>query len=176
MTVIKPGMLAKMTRGSAEYFRFLERFLEQIYRQSGAVIGQVDDENIPAIATAQTAADTAQTALELNNVTVESLSQLVTADAATSTWPADSTTDHVLEFKRQLVTIATHTIRAVFTQSTGLWTVTSFAETLEATVETITGSGGSDAKAVVSHTGSGIIGKVTLQATDPGVAGTSPSK
>jgi len=125
--------------------------------------------------TVEAAAATAQTDLEVNNVSVESLSQLAVSDSA-GVWPADSTTDHVLTFKRQGVSIATHTIRSVFTQSTGFWTVTSHAETLEATTEVISGSGGRDAKAVVTHTGSGIIGKVTIQATDQSSATTSPSK
>ena len=125
--------------------------------------------------TAQLTADAAQADLELKNVAVESLSQLAVSDSA-GVWPADSTSDHILLFKRQGVTIATHTIRSVFTQSTGFWTVTSHAETGEATIEVISGSGGRDAKAVVTHTGSGIIGKVTIQATDQSSATTSPSK
>ncbi len=124
---------------------------------------------------AQTDADTAQTDLEANNVTVESLSQLKWSDAA-GVWPADDSDDHVLTFRRQGTSIATHTIRAVFTQSSGNWTVTSFVETGEATVETITGSGGKDAKAVVSHTASGVIGKVTLQSVNQSAVGASPSK
>ncbi len=125
--------------------------------------------------TAQTDITTAEADILTNNVTVESLSQLEWSDSS-SVWPGDSTTDHVLSFKRAGVEISTHTIRSAFTQSTGDFTVTSQAETGEATVETITGSGGRDAKGVVSHTGSGIIGKVTMQAIDQGVAGGSPSK
>ncbi len=267
-----------MEQGTPEYFRVLHRYLEQLQRQTGGTVGQVDDANIPQIATnttaaataqtsadgaqttadskvvtftqaseptalatgdlwvdtdddnqlyrwsgsawvtqrdvtiataqteatlgvtnaatAQTAADdaqddadtaqttantgvtnaaTAQTDLEANNVTVESLSQLEWTDSA-GVWPADSTSDHVLSYQRQLSAIATHTIRVVFVQSTGNFTVTSQAETGEATVETITGSGGKDAKGVVSHTASGIIGKVTAQAVDQSSSGGSPSK
>ncbi len=134
------------------------------------------------IITSQTTADTgvtnaatAQTALELNNVTVESLSQSVVSDTS-GNWPADFTTDHVLSFKRQGVEIATHTIRAVWDQGDVDFTLTSQAESGEATVETFTGSGGADAKAVVSHTGSGIIGKVTANSTNTSGTSTSPSK
>ncbi len=119
---------------------------------------------------ALTNAATAQTDLEANNVSVENLSQIKWTDSA-GTWPADDSDDHVLSFKRQGVEIATHTIRAVFTQATGVWTVTSQAESGETTVETISGSGSSEAKAVISHTGSGIIGKVTLFALDQSTAG-----
>ena len=133
-------------------------------------------------AAAQLAADnaasdaaTAQAALETNNVTVEDLSQIKWSDSA-GVWPADDSDDHVLTFKRQGSTIATHTIRAVFTQSTGNWTVTSQAETGEATVDTITGSGGKDAKAVVVHSASGILGKVTVQSINQSATGGSPSK
>ena len=133
-------------------------------------------------ATAQTQANTgvtnaatAQTALELNNVTVQDLFITKWSDSA-GTWPADDSDDLVLTFLRQGSSIATHTIRFVFTQSTGNWTVTDLSETGEATVETITGSGGKDAKAVISHTGSGVIGKITAQALDQSGAGASPSK
>ena len=145
---------------------------EKQYRWDGTAWVAVRD---TTIATAQTAADTAQTDLEANNVTVEGLSQQKWTDSA-GTWPADDSDDHVLSFLRSGSSIATHTIRAVFTQSTGNWTVTSQAETGEATVETITGSGGKDSKAVVSHTGSGIVGKVTLQSLDQSAAGGAPSK
>lgn len=120
-------------------------------------------------------AASAQADLETNNVTVENLTQTKWSDSA-GVWPADDSDDHVLTFKRQGSTIATHTIRAVFTQSSGNWTVTSQAETGEATVETITGSGTQDAKAVVSHTASGIIGKVTLVSISQSAAGGAPSK
>ena len=144
----------------------------RLYRWSGtAWVSQRD----ATIAIAQTSANTAQTDLEANNVSVESLSQLEWSDSS-GTWPSDSSTDHVLSFKRDGTEIATHTIRVVFTQSTGDFTVTSQAETLEATVETITGSGGRDAKGVVSHTASGIIGKVTAQAVNQASSGGSPSK
>lgn len=134
------------------------------------------------VVTAQTTADTgvanaatAQADLEANNVTVEDLSHIKWSDSS-GVWPADDSDDHVLTFKRQGATIATHTIRAVFTQSSGNWTVTSQAETGEATVETITGSGGKDAKATVVHTASGIIGKVSLLSVNQSSTGGAPSK
>lgn len=124
---------------------------------------------------ASTAAATAQSDLETNNVSVEDLSQIKWSDSS-GVWPADDSDDHVLTFTRQGSTIATRTIRAVFTQSSGNWTVTSVGTSGEATTVSITGSGGKDAKAVVTHTGSGIKGKVTLQSINQSASGASPSK
>ena len=84
MTIIKATLLSKMQPGSEEWNRYLERHLEQKSRQTGSTIQQVDDENIPAIATAQAAADAAQVTADAAQVQTDILDDINTLGVATT--------------------------------------------------------------------------------------------
>ena len=185
MSVIKPALLSKMRRGSEEYFRHLERYLEQSYRQSGSTIGQLDDENMPAVATAQTSADTAQTTGDNAAAyrTTDTPTFIWNTDADTAAWPADDTRDLTIAWETKAgVAIADRVLKGSFTQSGATIAITAVSNSETAagvsTAYALTGDGTKSVRATVTLTfadASTVVGSLSWSAQDLNTAGGTPA-
>ena len=178
MSVVNVQNLFKMEKGSAEYFRLLERLLQQMQRQLGTSIARIDDESIPEIGDAQGAADTAQAAATTAQTAADTAQTAATnaqtaADNAAGsssyaetnspaywytdsagTYPAsDPTKDITTTFYDQDDTsIATRVLRGTLTSSNGNITVTNVSSSGLATSYVLSGDGSAAVKATITIT------------------------
>lgn len=168
MSVIRASVLSKL-RGSTEYFRLLERLLEQMQRQVGTTIAQVDDENIPAIATAQTQAD-------LSGYRSKGANFVWHTDHTGTQPPNLDTRDLVATFYDESDTaIATRTLRGTYTTAADTIAVTAQATTGETTAYSLIDDGTASVQAVVTHTASGAKTTLSWSFVDETVAGGVPA-
>lgn len=112
-----------------------------------------------------------------NNVAVEGQVFTWWSDPTTGTAPAgDPIKDLVVIFRRKGTIIATRTVRGTLASATGLITLSNVGSTGDTTSISPSGSGTSDAKYIVTHADSGIIGKAAWAFSNISAPGGSPSK
>jgi len=131
-------MLAKMEEGSPEYFRMLHRFLEQMQRQIGFTIEQVEEEKIPQIATNTTATATAQTSADNAATVIKSNPSVfhdwTSIDDGTGTFTAgDPTRDLGIELvnKDDDDQLVTRVLRGTLTSASGTIAVTAVSDSAD---------------------------------------------
>ena len=172
-----------MRKGSAEYFRQLERLLEQMQRQIGVDPQRVDDGNIPAIATAQTDATTAianaataQTQADLSGYTATGMNFVWHTDDTGTQPPNNDTRDLIATFYDEDGTsIATRTLRGTYTTAADTIAVTAQATSGEATTYSLTDDGTASVLAEVEHTASRTRMTLSWSFVDETVAGGIPA-
>lgn len=193
MTTVKTTQLSKMDNDSKpgpDWYRMLYRFLEQLQRQTGTTIAQIDDEKIPQIATntadtatAQTAADTAQTSADNAGTfwVVTPASQLWNTDTAGVHEAGNPTQDSVFTLRNKDDTsdLAVRTLKGTMTTASGNITVTNVSSSGLTTVFVLDPTNNADptVKATVTATfadGSKTTGTASWSSVDETVAGGTP--
>jgi len=174
LTVIKAFLLSKMERGSDKYFTTLERFLEQLQRQTGTTIGQTNGE--ADAATAQTSADNAGAYA----ISVPPGHNWISQDDGSGTFTAGNPTRDIVTtfYNKSKTSIAVRTLRGTLTTAAGTIAVTNVSNSGLTTSFALTDDASDAVKADITVTfgdGSKLVHGVSWTAGDISAALSIPS-